>query len=115
MSTRDHRLQIAVEGERIAATLIAPATAVPGVLFVHGWGGSQQQYLARAREIAALGCIGLTFDLRGHAKTDAQQETVSYSGCVAAWPLRSKVRQTQPSAAISCARTRYCSWQPPQP
>ncbi len=77
MSTRDHRLQIAVEGERIAGTLIAPATAIPGVLFVHGWGGSQQQYLARAREIAALGCIGLTFDLRGHAKTDAQQETVS--------------------------------------
>ena len=36
-----------------------------GVLFVHGWGGSQQQYLARAREIAALGCVCLTFDLAG--------------------------------------------------
>ena len=77
MSTRDHRLQIAVDGESIAGTLISPATTLPGVLFVHGWGGSQQQYVARAREIAALGCIGLTFDLRGHARTDAQQETVT--------------------------------------
>ena len=77
MSTRDHRFEIAVDGQRIAGTLVAPATTIPGVLFVHGWGGSQQQYLARAREISALGCIGLTFDLRGHARTDSQQETVS--------------------------------------
>jgi alpha-beta hydrolase superfamily lysophospholipase len=47
------------------------------MLFVHGWGGSQQQYLTRAREIAALGCICLTIDLRGHARTDGQRETVS--------------------------------------
>ena len=36
---------------------------------MHGWGGSQAQYLARAREIAALGCVCLTFDLRGHGKS----------------------------------------------
>lgn len=77
MSTRDHKLDLLVDGEHIAGTLVAPSTTIPGVLFVHGWGGSQQQYLARAREIAALGCIGLTFDLRGHARTDSQQETVS--------------------------------------
>ena len=47
------------------------------MLFVHGWGGSQEQYLARAREIAALGCICLTFDLRGHARTEPQHETVT--------------------------------------
>src|SRR5688500_16089439 len=77
MSTRDHKFEVAVDGQRIAGTLVSPETTIPGVLFVHGWGGSQQQYLARAHEIAALGCIGLTFDLRGHAKTDSQQETVS--------------------------------------
>ncbi|HYH43415.1 MAG TPA: alpha/beta hydrolase, partial [Burkholderiales bacterium] len=55
MPTRDHKFQIAVDGERIAGTLVTPATMVPGVLFVHGWGGSQKQYLARAREISALG------------------------------------------------------------
>ena len=77
MTTRDHKFELIVDGQHIAGTLVSPATTLPGVLFVHGWGGSQQQYLARAREISALGCIGLTFDLRGHARTDGQQETVS--------------------------------------
>jgi pimeloyl-ACP methyl ester carboxylesterase len=77
MPTRDHKFQITVADEQIAGTLVTPATTLPGVLFVHGWGGSQQQYLARAREIAALGCLGLTFDLRGHARTQPQQETVT--------------------------------------
>jgi hypothetical protein len=75
METRDEHLELSIDGQDIAGTLVAPAT--PGMLFVHGWGGSQQQYLARAREIASLGCICLTFDLRGHARTDAQRETVS--------------------------------------
>jgi uncharacterized protein len=44
---------------------------------VHGWGGSQQQYVTRAREVAALGCICLTFDLRGHARTVEQQKSVT--------------------------------------
>jgi dienelactone hydrolase len=77
MPTRDHEFEIQVEDARIAATLVSPATMLPGVLFVHGWGGSQQQYLARAREASALGCVGLTFDLRGHARTQPQQERVS--------------------------------------
>ena len=77
MATRDETIDIAVDGQHIAGTLVAPATMVPGVLFVHGWGGSQEQYLARAREIAALGCVCLTIDLRGHARTETQQETVT--------------------------------------
>jgi uncharacterized protein len=77
MTTRDNAIDIAVDGQHIAGTLVAPATVVPGVLFVHGWGGNQEQYLARAREIAALGCVGLTFDLRGHARTEPQHETVT--------------------------------------
>jgi hypothetical protein len=77
MPTRDDRLEIAVDDETLDATLVSPGTLVPGVLFVHGWGGSQQQYISRAREVAALGCICLTFDLRGHASTHAQYDTVS--------------------------------------
>ncbi|MGV3741894.1 MAG: alpha/beta hydrolase family protein [Burkholderiaceae bacterium] len=77
MPTRESTLNIDVEGDRIAGTLIAPNVLIPGVLFVHGWGGSQEQYVARAKEVAALGCICLTFDLRGHAGTQAQQENVS--------------------------------------
>jgi len=77
MPTRDEVIDIPVEDELIEGTLVTPGTLVPGVLFVHGWGGSQQQYLTRAREIAALGCICLTFDLRGHVRTHRQKETVS--------------------------------------
>ena len=77
MPTRDEIVEIPVEDEVVCGTLVTPGTLVPGVLFVHGWGGSQQQYLARAREVAALGCICLTFDLRGHVRTKSQWETVS--------------------------------------
>ena len=65
--TSDDQLEISVDAERIRATLVSPSARLPGVLLVHGWGGSQQQYLARAREIARLGRICLTFDLRGNA------------------------------------------------
>ncbi|WP_157267606.1 alpha/beta hydrolase family protein [Azohydromonas aeria] len=77
MSTREHAIEIEVDATRIDATVVTPGTAMPGVLFVHGWGGSQEQYLTRAREIAALGCVCLTFDLRGHADTQEQREQVS--------------------------------------
>lgn len=77
MPTRDEALQIAVDGQVLAGTLITPVASLPGLLFVHGWGASQQSYLAHAREIAELGFICMTFDLRGHAHTDDQRETVS--------------------------------------
>jgi len=76
-TTRDDNLEIAVDDQCIEGTLVTPGALIPGVLFVHGWGGSQQQYVARAREVAALGCISLTFDLRGHARTVEQQKTVT--------------------------------------
>ncbi|TCS36944.1 hypothetical protein EDC30_105166 [Paucimonas lemoignei] len=77
MPSHDHPISIPVDGGTIAGTLVTPTTRLPGVLFVHGWGGSQQQYLARARKIARLGCVCMTLDLRGHAGTSPQQETVS--------------------------------------
>ncbi|MGE5526143.1 MAG: alpha/beta hydrolase family protein [Rhodospirillaceae bacterium] len=77
MTTRNEPIELEVDGERIAGTRISPESRLPGVLFVHGWGGSQDQYLARAREVAALGCICVTFDLRGHAGTERQRETVT--------------------------------------
>jgi pimeloyl-ACP methyl ester carboxylesterase len=77
MTTRDEAIDITVDDQRIAGTLVTPNTLIPGVLFVHGWGGSQEKYLARARQIAALGCICLTFNLRGHAETEPQHETVT--------------------------------------
>jgi pimeloyl-ACP methyl ester carboxylesterase len=79
MTTRDEGIDITADGQSIAGTLVAPTTVIPGVLFVHGWGGGKEQYLARARQIAALGCVCLTFDLRGHARTKPQHETVTRS------------------------------------
>jgi pimeloyl-ACP methyl ester carboxylesterase len=77
MPTRHRTIHIPVGGRTIAGTLVAPSTIVPGVMLVHGWDGSQEQYIARAHEIAALGCICLTFDLRGHASDRAQRDTVT--------------------------------------
>jgi uncharacterized protein len=78
MATRDDELvKVTVDGQQIAGTIVTPAPSVPGLLFVHGWGGSQKQYLNRAREGAGLGCVSLTFDLRGHADSDKQRDTVS--------------------------------------
>src|SRR5437868_7046696 len=77
MATPDEPVQIQTEGGSIAGTLFTPVTQMPGVLFVHGWGGSKQQYTARAHAVAALGCISLAFDLTGHAGTLPQRETVT--------------------------------------
>lgn len=71
------QLSIPVEGEAIAATLLMHTAQAPAVLFVHGWGGDQEQDLARAQEVVGLGCICLTFDLRGHARSQPRQETVT--------------------------------------
>lgn len=77
MQTQRERLTIQVDGEHLRATVLSPTTALPGILFVHGWGGSQEQDLARAKEASGLGCVCLTFDLRGHEHTADQAEVVS--------------------------------------
>lgn len=70
-------VDIPVQHELLEGTLLSPATSIPAVLFVHGWGGSQQHDLVRAREAAGIGCECLTFDLRGHERTAKQWENVS--------------------------------------
>lgn len=77
MFSHSESIEILVEDERISGNFLTPRSKVPGVLFVHGWGGSQQRDLERARGIAGLGCVCLTFDLRGHEKTLADQQWVS--------------------------------------
>jgi pimeloyl-ACP methyl ester carboxylesterase len=73
-------VEIGVNGESIDGTLIVPAAmerGTPGTLFIHGWGGSRSQYVGCAHRIAALGSACLIFDLRGHAETRGQYETVT--------------------------------------
>lgn len=77
MTTRTERIAINIADVGLAATLLSPGDKVPGILFIHGWGGSQQRDIARAKGIAGLGCVCLTFDLRGHQDTRAQLSLVS--------------------------------------
>lgn len=73
----DEVFDIAVDAQQIEATLVVPRTLIPGVLFIHGWGVDRETYLNRARELAALGCICLLFDMRGHAATAEQRDEVT--------------------------------------
>jgi uncharacterized protein len=102
MTTRDVQIDIAVGNDRISGTFVNPATVMPGVLFVHGWGGTQEQYLGRAREIAALGCVCLTIDLRGHGRNKEQYETVTREDnlrdMIAAYDVLVSHHATDPSA-----------------
>ena len=77
MTVREQVVDIEVGDRRIAGTVVPPTMSVEGVLFVHGWAGNREQHLVRAREIAALGCMSLTFDLHGHAATSSYQSTVT--------------------------------------
>lgn len=110
MPTRDDKIDIVVDGGHIAGTIVTPAPLSPGVLFVHGWGGSQEQYLARARAVAALGCVCMTFDLSGHAGTQRQYETVSRGhnlrDVVAAYDVLASHRAVDP-AAIAVIGSSY--------
>lgn len=77
MTANSETIRIDVEDESLEGHFLTPRSRVPGVLFVHGWGGSQQRDLMRAQGIAGLGCICLTFDLRGHANAEARLSRVS--------------------------------------
>lgn len=70
-------IELPTDEQSIAGTLLSPSPKLPGILFVHGWGGSQQRDLGRAKGITGLGCVCLTFDLRGHARTEGQKQSVT--------------------------------------
>jgi len=74
---REERTQIVVDDYSLSGLLMEPRTGYPGVIFVHGWAGSQERDRDRAREIAQLGCVCLTFDLRGHGETAGDIKTVT--------------------------------------
>jgi dienelactone hydrolase len=77
MEIRLETLRIGVDKENVGATVLMPAHELPGVLFVHGWGGSQVHDLALAKQVSGLGCVCLTFDLRGHGDDERRSETVT--------------------------------------
>jgi uncharacterized protein len=73
-------LSIPIGDSFIAGTLFHPEElkdSSPAVLFIHGWGSSEEVYRAGAQKIAGLGAICFTITLRGHGETSHQRETVS--------------------------------------
>lgn len=73
-------VSIAVDDQHINGKLLQPPDADgrrPGVLFVHGWGSSQRRSIGKARQLVDGGFACLTFNLRGHARTVEQRETVT--------------------------------------
>ncbi|AJE14469.1 alpha/beta hydrolase family protein [Stutzerimonas balearica] len=110
MAAHSEAIDILVDEEHIAGTFLTPPPRMPGVLFVHGWGGSQQRDLERARGIAGLGCVCLSFDLRGHGQTFAQQQTVTreqnLNDVLAAYDMLAAHPHIDP-AAIAVVGTSY--------
>src|SRR5690606_41407701 len=77
MATSSTKIQVVIDDEHVDGTFLSPQSKVPGILFFHGWGGSQERDLDRARGIAGLGCVCLTFDLRGHELGSERLRTVT--------------------------------------
>lgn len=63
---QEKRIDFESDGTQLAGCVLEPRTGMPGILFVHGWAGSQTRDIERARTLARLGCVCLTFDMRGH-------------------------------------------------
>ncbi|WP_407363450.1 alpha/beta fold hydrolase (plasmid) [Pseudomonas luteola] len=110
MATRSEQLALQVDDEHIAGTFLTPDAKVPGVLFVHGWGGSQQRDLGRAKGIAGLGCVCMTFDMRGHGLTQDKQQHItredSLRDVLAAYDRLAKHPQVD-AEAIAVVGTSY--------
>lgn len=70
-------VDIRTDDATLAGQIAEPGTSIPGVLFVHGWAGSQDRDKDRARRLAQLGIVSLTFDLRGHGANADRQDTVT--------------------------------------
>lgn len=70
-------MHIPVAQGELAGQLVEPRPVRPGVLFVHGWAGSQERDKKRARALAQLGFVCLTFDLRGHGESSNELQSVT--------------------------------------
>jgi hypothetical protein len=73
-------IRIDVGGQHIGGRLLLPSPGQDrhaGILFVHGWGATQRHDIGKAKRLVPLGYVGLTFNLRGHARTRRQRDTVT--------------------------------------
>ncbi|WP_343226777.1 alpha/beta hydrolase family protein [Lysobacter arvi] len=77
MQARVQSQRLAVDDDHFCATLATPEPALPAVIFVHGWNGTQEFDLGHMRDAVAVGCVVLAVDLRGHDRDDPRHERVT--------------------------------------
>lgn len=73
-------IRVDVGVQRIRGRLLRPSPMHDrhaAVVFVHGWGATQRHDIGKAKRLVPLGYVGLTFNLRGHARTRRQRDTVT--------------------------------------
>lgn len=95
---------VRVDVHELVATLISPDTTIPGVLFLHGWAGSQERDVERASAITELGCICLTFDMRGHGELQSSKDTVTrgqnLEDAIAAYDRLANLKNVEESSIV---------------
>lgn len=98
--------ELHIDGHRVSGRLVRPATGVPAVLFVHGWGGSQERDTERARSLSQLGFVSFTFDLRGHGASSNDLQRVTREDNLRDLCLAYDFLAAQPqSSEVSVVRT----------
>lgn len=74
MELQKVKISSVAKGNRVIdGTLITPENPKPknpAILLIHGWRSSQERYVSRAKVLAELGYICLTFDLPGHGSSE---------------------------------------------
>jgi hypothetical protein len=73
-------VRIPVGRFRLHGKVLVPSEASsgrPGLLFLHGWGGSQRRDVREGKKLLQLGYVCLTFNLRGHARTRRHVQNVT--------------------------------------
>ena len=69
-----------VEGQTLRGKLFYPEKVKeknPAVLLIHGWESTQERMVSVAEPLAKIGYFCLTFDFRGHGKSDGDFQSVS--------------------------------------
>lgn len=75
------RLNLKSGNQNLSANLIQPPRdfqkPISALIFIHGWESDQTGNIERAEELAKLGFVCLTLDLRGHGQSDGKLEEFS--------------------------------------
>src|SRR3989344_4519365 len=69
-------------GQEVKGTLFVPSGEgkQPGVIFFHGAGSSEKNYLPIAQTLYEMGFATLTVNFRGHKNIEGRTEVTAYDG-----------------------------------